>query len=100
MSRTDPPRTRPVRKMYAARTLRGRDNAGVARRLGSAPRRCITTHPTSSPSCTSPTGQEPLSRHETSAWAEPGAAPGARGAHAHGHARGLGSRAPGAPEFS
>jgi hypothetical protein len=33
----------------------GRDNVGVARRLGSAPRRCITTHPTSSPSCTSPT---------------------------------------------
>jgi DNA-binding NarL/FixJ family response regulator len=50
----------------------GRDNVGVARRLGSAPRRCITTHPTSSPSCTSPTGQEPFSGHETSAWAEPG----------------------------
>jgi hypothetical protein len=32
----------------------GRDNVGVARRLGSAPRRCITTHPTSSPSCPSP----------------------------------------------
>jgi hypothetical protein len=42
--------------------------------LGSAPRRCITTHPTSSPSCASPTGQEPFSGHETSAWAEPGRA--------------------------
>jgi hypothetical protein len=41
---------------------------------GSAPRRCITTHPTSSPSGTSPTVQEPFSGHETSAWAVPGRA--------------------------
>jgi hypothetical protein len=73
---TSPPFSEPTERETEVLGLlaAGPGQRWVARRLGAAPRRCITTHPTSSPSCTSPTGQEPFSGQETSAWAEPGRA--------------------------